>query len=706
ATPGAVITYTSSGNVGFGTAGTGSIASFAAVNNTTGPVTATVTVSALANDCQGAVSTFTVTVIPTSTVNPITAVEVCAGATASPITFTSPVAGTTFSYTSSTNVGFGTTGTGSIGAFTALNPGSTPVTATITVVATIDGCQGPAQTFTLTVNPSPTVSAVNNLTICNDATASGISFSSPTAGATFSYTSSANIGFGTSGTGNIAPFVAVNNGTAPVTTTITVVAIANGCAGTAQTFVITVNPSPAVNPVNSLTLCNGTANPVITFGSLTPGATFAYTSSSDVGFGLSGSTAVPSFTAVNQGTAPVTTTVTVTATANGCTGIAQVFTITVEPSPTVNAVSDVVVCNGAPVSTITFGGPVAGAVFQYTSSVDIGFGTTGAGNIAAFTAANTGATPLVATITVTATAAGCVGAAQSFSITVNPGPAVSQVNNFTNCNGANTLPIVFNSPTPGATFAYTSSSDVGFGLSGTGNLASFVAVNTTTAPITTTVTVTATANGCQGPAQTFTFTVEPSPAVNTVADLVVCNGATVPAISLASPTAGAAIRYTATSDVGFGVTGTGSIASFTAINNSPAPISTTVSAVASTGGCEGPAQTFVVTINPSPVVAPVADLIVCTGQTAPAITFSSATPGATFSYSVSGDVGFGTSGSGNVPAFTTVNNTANPITVTLTVVATANGCAGAAETSTITINPSPTVAAISSMTYCDNAAAV
>src|SRR5258708_13036968 len=64
--------------------------------------------------------------------------------------------------------------------------------------------------------------------------------------------------------------------------------------------------------------------------------------------------------------------------------------------------------------------------------------------------------------------------------------------------------------------SWTSTGNVGFGLSGSGNIASYSATNLTTAPVVVTVSVTATANGCVGPATTFTVTVNPTPPKTTL----------------------------------------------------------------------------------------------------------------------------------------------------------------------------------------------
>ena len=110
---------------------------------------------------------------------------------------------------------------------------------------------------TVHANPRPVVSAVANLTYCNAASAPAINFTSTVTGTTYAWTSTSNVGFGTSGSGNIPAFTASNPGTTPVTTTVTVTPTANGCPGTPISFTVTVNPTPTVvNPGNQA-ICNG-----------------------------------------------------------------------------------------------------------------------------------------------------------------------------------------------------------------------------------------------------------------------------------------------------------------------------------------------------------------------------------------------------------------------------------------------------------------
>ena len=85
-------------------------------------------------------------------------------------------------------------------------------------------CSGTPITFTITVNPTPTVDDVPNQVVCNGATTAPVNFTGAVAGTTFNWTNNnTSIGLAANGTGkNIAGFNAINTGNAPVTADITV----------------------------------------------------------------------------------------------------------------------------------------------------------------------------------------------------------------------------------------------------------------------------------------------------------------------------------------------------------------------------------------------------------------------------------------------------------------------------------------------------
>ncbi|MGI2909771.1 hypothetical protein, partial [Tolypothrix sp. VBCCA 56010] len=83
-----------------------------------------------------------------------------------------------------------------------------------------------------------------------------------------------------------------------------------------------------------------------------------------IGLGASGTGNIASFTASNAGSTPVTATITVTPRytfgAVTCTGPVQIFTITVQPTPSVNAIASQELCNGSSTAAVTFSGTATG----------------------------------------------------------------------------------------------------------------------------------------------------------------------------------------------------------------------------------------------------------------------------------------------------------------------------------------------------------
>ncbi|HEY5141704.1 MAG TPA: PKD-like domain-containing protein, partial [Methylococcales bacterium] len=157
--------------------------------------------------------------------------------------------GTTFNWTRNNTgnpIGMPANGSGSpiVGTLTLTNGTLVAQTTTFTITTTVNGCTSPSTTASVTVNPLATVTGGGNATYCDGAAAPAINFGSNIAGSTYAWTSSIDVGFGTSGTGNIPAYTASNATAAPVTATVSVTAILNGCTGPVRTFTITVNPTP------------------------------------------------------------------------------------------------------------------------------------------------------------------------------------------------------------------------------------------------------------------------------------------------------------------------------------------------------------------------------------------------------------------------------------------------------------------------------
>ncbi|MCX6307211.1 MAG: hypothetical protein NT040_19775, partial [Bacteroidetes bacterium] len=257
-------------------------------NTTNAPIPVTYTYTLTANGCLNPTAYLVVVVVnPSGQVNDPADLVVCNTASAS-VTFGTLNSGgsTTYSWSNNTtSIGLGASGTGNISSFTATNTGTSPVVATISVTPTFTNqlisCVGPAQTFTITVNPSGQVNDPADMVVCNTASAS-VTFGTLNTGGTTTYSWSNNttsIGLGASGTGDISSFTATNTGTSPVVATISVTPTftnqSMSCTGPSQTFTITVNPSGQVNDPADLVVCN-TASASVTFGTLNTGGTTTY----------------------------------------------------------------------------------------------------------------------------------------------------------------------------------------------------------------------------------------------------------------------------------------------------------------------------------------------------------------------------------------------------------------------------------------------
>lgn len=91
----------------------------------------------------------------------------CEGANVPANTFSSTPGGASFSWTNSTpGIGLAASGTGGLPSFTATNATAGPLTATVTVTPTIGVCSGSSDSFTITINPLPSVGAGLDQTVC------------------------------------------------------------------------------------------------------------------------------------------------------------------------------------------------------------------------------------------------------------------------------------------------------------------------------------------------------------------------------------------------------------------------------------------------------------------------------------------------------------------------------------------------------------
>ncbi len=525
------------------------------------------------------------------------------------------------------------------------------------------GCTD-STTVTVQVNPSPAV-AVNNGTIC-----AGESFPLIASGATTYYWEP-----GTGLSGNSGAALVAQPGSS---ISYTVTGTTNGCSSKAIAS-ITVNPIPVIT-VNNSSVCSGNT------AALTASGANNYTWQPVTGLNNSSGTNVIAQPAVS-------TTYTVTGTSNGCSASA-LATVTIKPVPQLNALSNQTLCHGMSTGVINFSSNYSGTTVQWTNNAhSIGLASSGSGNISSFTAINTSANPIMASLSATPSLNGCTGAAINTNITVNPLPHI-QVNQATLCAGDTAL-------------LFASGADSYSWTPGTGLSSSSAATVSASPASTTTYTLSGTRWGCTS-TSTTTVTVKPVPVVQALNNEVLCANTNSTAVHFNSNPSGAIFTWVnSLPSIGLPASGSGNIGSFQVKNNGQTPVYATISVSPSLAGCTGPAANYTIQINPLPLAQTPPSQSVCNGEVLSIAAFSSSPQGASFNWiNTNTAIGLASGGSGNIPSFTGQNTTTADISAQITLSPTLNGCTGNTVSFQLAVKPTPGSPIAHDTVYCLNATAM
>ncbi len=604
-------------------------------------------------------------------------------------------------------IGLASSGTGNIAQFAAVNAGAGNISGVIDVTPHNNFCTGPGTAYMVTVKPVPAVAATADDAVCNGEARDGFVFNGNITSAVYHWTNTdVSVGLGASGSGDIPAFTAVNVSGITHVDTVVVTPVNNGCTGANDTFTITVYPTPDVAATADQVVCNTTATTAINFSGSVASTVFSWNNNTpSIGLAATNTTDIASFAAANTGAEPVTATITVLPKANGCAGAGDTFTITVNPTPVADPLTGQVHCDGAATLPVTFNSATTGTTYTWSNSnSSIGLASTGAGNIASFAAANAGTATTTATVTVTPEANSCTGAYVTMVYTVYPTPHMMPIADQSLCNGFNTTAVTFGSSVAGSEYSWTNTNSlIGLALYGsTFGIPSFPANNSGTTTLVSTIVVTPTANGCVGTTDTFSYTVTPTPTVNAIGSQVLCNTDTTIAISFSGAVAGSVYSWTNTNTaVGLANSGTGDIASIAVVNTGNVFDTATVVVTPSVGACLGATQTFDIVVKPTPTVDAVSSQVLCNGAATTDVTFTGAVAGTINNWvNTNTAIGLAASGAGNILSFAATNTTVAPISGTVTVTPTANGCTGASQNFTYTVNPTPKLTTAQTGSVC------
>jgi len=309
---------------------------------------------------------------------------VCSGIAITQVDFLNPnnVVGTNYSWTrdNTTNlIGIPSSGSGAFLTGNLTNLTNTVQTTTFTIICDSNGCSSSSSTFTITVDPRPTVAASPaTQSICGGITFSDINITNPNtiAGTTYTWVrdNTSNVtGLASSGSGDTISGSLWNSTNTDQTVVFTINASANGCLSTPITVEIIVlgTPSIAVSPAIQ-NRCNGIAITTINFSNpnAMPGTTYSWTRDNTTnltGIAASGTGSSIAGTLTNTTSTTQTTVFTVTASSpNGCfsTTTVSVNVYATLTAPVISTPQDV--CNFQTAAAFFMSTPVSGGSGSYS----------------------------------------------------------------------------------------------------------------------------------------------------------------------------------------------------------------------------------------------------------------------------------------------------------------------------------------------------
>ena len=300
-------------------------------------------------------------------------------------------------------------------------------------------CPGLAQPLVVTVKPPIDILNPDTLTICSGSNV-GINLVANT-NVQFNWyaTPSLNV---LNETTSVVSSASINDQLVNPTNAVEIVtynvigtSTANGCSSPVLPLYVVVNPIPSLVNLNPLTICNGNYLYPYSLQTSVTGATTNWSVlNNPIGIPSSfGSNTLPGFIATNNTIVTQTGQILITPffTNNNvtCIGTDTTLLIPVLPTPSVNNITDIEVCNLEQVPLTTVTGPVPNTYFEWiNSNIGTGLNATGIGDIPIFVGLNPGTAPLSGTVSITPyytqNNVTCQGTPIDFDITVNPSPVL------------------------------------------------------------------------------------------------------------------------------------------------------------------------------------------------------------------------------------------------------------------------------------------
>ncbi|MDR2083733.1 MAG: T9SS type A sorting domain-containing protein [Bacteroidales bacterium] len=357
------------------------------------------------------------------------------------------------------------------------------------------------------------------------------------------------------------------------------------------------------------------------------------------------------------------------------------FDVVVNANPSVE-VENFIYCDGEEAPEYTFTGDENTTfVWQRIIGFDLGLPvTSGVNTIPEFTATNEGFESITAIYSVTPVSGECQGEVQYFMITVNPRPVTSLVEDMIYCNGVTAPSYYFTSNMPNAYYEWEFVNEAGSTMipgipaSGDNFIAGFQTYNDGNEPLIGKYRVRAsysfanlTCNDYQW--QEFLIVILPTPDIPTVVPVhqEICSGESIEDIVFSSNIDDVIYKWTRISGniPEIPVTGEGNITGMVIENTGSimieaiyevTPILNYPQYPAYT--CPGSPSQFSIAVLPQPHINTIPEMIYCDGELTQGFEFGN-TSGVVYSWQLTNgvNVGLAENGQGPLPAFIAANNT-------------------------------------------------
>jgi len=442
-----------------------------------------------------------------------------------------------------------------------------------------------------------------------------------------------------------------------------------------MSFSVTIYPTPVSPTVSNVEVCFGLPVPDLT--AIGTGTIQWYDNPTGTHPAIhTGSSFTTGFTAVD------TYNFFVTQIENGCESSVVPISLIIHPIPPSPFAADTTICFGDITPNLTANG--SGNIKWYGDSI-LTPPVLHTGNTFNSGVTNVG----VYNYYITQTVFNCESLPSSVYLTINPVPPAPTSSDASAC---------FGHPIPDLT------------ANGTGIIRWYTDSSLTPPPISIGATfttnqtnsgtymyyVTQFVNGCEGPSTAVSLTIFSLPLTPQASNVSICFGQPTP--NLTATATGTIKWYNDLNLTSLAFTGSSFATGKTAVGIYTYYVTQTHL----TTGCQSNPTTVTLTINPIPVVSPVANIIICPSNSINIGNFVSTPIGATFNWTNSNiNIGLAASGTGNIPQWTAPNNnTGVDIVGTITVTPSLNGCSGLPISFTVTIKPTPSVNQLTNIGVC------